>query len=203
MGIDTHDIPRYTIYTHGRVRPTGGTSAASIGRPLPSVRGRALGEEVALFMSTYVNKVDRKGRVSVPATFRAQIQISGQSFLGVVTYPLLDQEALEGTSIDRMQAISAALDALDAAQEQQDLATMIFGQSQQLAFDPEGRILLPEPFVAHTHITESAVFVGLGLTFQIWEPGRFAAHRAALLERARRQGTRLPPLGSLGVRPRQ
>jgi MraZ protein len=179
----------------------GGTSAASIGRPLPSVHGRALGEEVALFMSTYVNKVDRKGRVSVPATFRAQI--TGQSFPGIVAYPLAEQEALEATGIDRMEAISAALDELDEPQQQQDLATIIFGRSQHLAFDPEGRILLPEPFVAHTQITESAVFVGLGMTFQIWEPGRFAAHEAALLERVRRQGTRLPPLGSLGARRRQ
>jgi MraZ protein len=150
-------------------------------------------------MSTYVNKVDRKGRVSVPATFRAQIQPSGQGFFGIVAYPypLIEQEALEATTIDRMEAVSAALDALDAPEEQQDLLTMIFGQSQQLAFDPEGRILLPEPFVAHTHITETAAFVGLGMTFQIWEPGRFAAHQAALQERARRQGTRLPPLGTL------
>jgi MraZ protein len=181
----------------------GGTSAASIGRPLPSVRGRALGEEVALFMSTYVNKVDRKGRVSVPATFRAQIQMTAQSFPGVVAYPLVDQEALEASGIDRMEAIAAALDDLDEPQQQQDLATMIFGRSQHLSFDPEGRILLPEPFVAHTQITESAVFVGLGATFQIWEPGRFAAHEAALLERARRQGTRLPPIGSLVTRRRQ
>jgi MraZ protein len=179
----------------------GGTSAAPIGRPLPSVHGQALGEEVALFMSTYVNKVDRKGRVSVPATFRAQI--TGQSFPGVVAYPLLEEEALEATSIDRMEAISAALDAFEEPVAQRDLATLIFGQSQHLAFDPEGRILLPETFVAHTHITDSAVFVGLGQTFQIWEPDRFAVHREALLERARRQGARLPPLGSLGVRGRQ
>ena len=174
-----------------------------VGRPLPSVRGRALGEEVALFMSTFVNKVDRKGRVSVPATFRLQIQNTAQSFPGIVAYPLVEQEALEATTIDRMQAISAALDELDEAQQRQELATIIFGRSHHLAFDPEGRILLPEPFVAHARITENAAFVGLGETFQIWEPERFAAHEAALLDRARREGTRLPPLGSLLARRRQ
>ena len=55
----------------------------------------------------------------------------------------------------------------------------------------------------YAHITESAAFVGLGPTFQIWEPYRFAEHEAALLDRARRQGTRLPPLGSLAGRRRQ
>ena len=179
----------------------GGTSAVPIGRPLPSVHGRALGEEVALFMSTYVNKVDRKGRVSVPATFRTAI--ADQSFDGIVAFPSLDYEALEAAGIDRMEAVSAGLDELEQPDEQQSLATLILARSQRLPFDPEGRIVLPEKFTMHAHITESAAFVGLGPTFQIWEPNRFAEHEAALLDRARRQGMRMPPLGSLVGRRRQ
>jgi MraZ protein len=152
-------------------------------------------------MSTFVNKVDRKGRVSVPATFRAQVQLPGQSFLGVVAYPMHEEEALEATSIDRMEAMSAALDQIAAAQQKQDLAEMIFAQSQQLSFDPEGRILLPEPFITYAHITESAAFVGLGRIFQIWEPARYAAHRGAITERTRREGMQLPALGNPGARP--
>ena len=179
----------------------GGTSAVPIGRPLPSVHGRALGEEVALFMSTYVNKVDRKGRVSVPATFRTAI--SDQSFDGIVAFPSLDYEALEAAGIDRLEAVSSGLVELEKPDEQQILATLILARSQRLPFDPEGRIVLPEKFTAHAHITESAAFVGLGPTFQIWEPNRFAEHEAALLDRARRQGMRMPPLGSLVGRRRQ
>ncbi len=181
--------------------PTGGTSAVPIGRPLPSVHGRALGEEVALFMSTYVNKVDRKGRVSVPATFRAAV--AGQSFAGIVAFPSFESEALEATGIERMEAISAGLDELEQPEEQQRLATLILARSQQLPFDTEGRIVLPENLVSHANITESAAFVGLGPTFQIWEPKRFADHEATMLDGARRQGTRMPPLGSLLARRRQ
>jgi MraZ protein len=115
----------------------------------------------------------------------------------------LDYEALEATGIDRMEAVSAALDELEQPDEQQSLATLILARSQRLPFDPEGRIVLPEKLAAHAHITESAAFVGLGPTFQIWEPDRFAEHEAALLERTRRQGTRMPPLGSLTGRRRQ
>ena len=179
----------------------GGTSAVPIGRPLPSVHGRALGEEVALFMSTYVNKVDRKGRVSVPATFRTAL--ADLSFDGIVAFPSLDYEALEATGIDRMEAIATRLDELEQPEEQQSLATLILARSQRLPFDPEGRIVLPERFAAHARITESAAFVGLGPSFQIWEPNRFAEHEAALLDRARRQGTRMPPLGSLAGRRHQ
>jgi MraZ protein len=156
---------------------------------------------VALFMSTYVNKVDRKGRVSVPATFRTAL--ADQSFDGIVAFPSLDYAALEATGIDRMEAVSAGLEELEQPDEQQSLATLILARSQRLPFDPEGRIVLPEKFTAHTHITESAAFVGLGSSFQIWEPNRFTEHEAALLDRARRQGTRMPTLGSLVGRRRQ
>jgi MraZ protein len=159
-----------------------------------------LGEKVALFMSTYVNKVDRKGRDSVPATFRAVL--NDQSFEGIVAFPSLDYDALEATGIDTMEAISAGLDEIEQPEEQQGFATLILARSQRLPFDPEGRIILPEKFAAHAHITESAAFIGLGSTFQIWEPGRFAAHEATLLERSRRAGTRMPSLGSLAGRRR-
>jgi len=102
-----------------------------------------------------------------------------------------------------MEAVSAGLDELEQPDEQQSLATLILARSQRLPFDPEGRIVLPEKFTMHAHISESAAFVGLGPTFQIWEPNRFAEHEAALLDRARRQGMRMPPLGSLISRRRQ
>ena len=80
---------------------------------------------------------------------------------------------------------------------------MLFAPSQPLPFDPEGRIVLPEILTEHAHIIESAAFVGLGKSFQIWEPNRFADHQAMLRERARRQGTRLPPLGRPAERRRE
>jgi MraZ protein len=178
----------------------GGTSAASIGRPLSSVHGRALGEEVALFMSTYVNKVDRKGRVSVPATFRAQLM--GSAYQGIAAYPLFDEEVLEAAGVDRMQAMSDASDDPGQSPEQRQLYRLVLGRAQLLPFDPEGRILLPERFVAHAHLTDSAAFVGQGPTFQIWEPDRLAAEEAAAAERVLRQGIRMGPLdgGAAGRR---
>jgi len=152
-------------------------------------------------MSTYVNKVDRKGRVSVPATFRTAL--ADQSFDGIVAFPSLDCDALEATGIDTMEAISAGLDELEQSEEQQGLATLILARSARLPFHPEGRIILPEKFSVHAHITENAAFVGLGSTFQIWEPDRFAAHESSLLERTRRPGTRMPSLGRLASRRRQ
>ena len=145
---------------------------------------------MALFLSTFVNKVDRKGRVSVPASFRTAL--AGLSFPGVVVFRSFKLTALEGSGIDRMEEMSARIDALDEFSEDRDALSSIFADAQQLAFDGEGRIVLPEALCAHAGITENAAFVGLGRTFQIWEPQRFERHRDELRERARRQGTTLP-----------
>ena len=145
---------------------------------------------MALFLSTFVNKVDKKGRVSVPAPFRTAL--AQQTFSGIIAFRSFKLPAIEGSGIDRMEEMSARIDALDEFSEDRDALSSIFADAQQLAFDGEGRIVLPEALCAHAGITENAAFVGLGRTFQIWEPQRFERHRDELRERARRQGTTLP-----------
>ena len=153
-----------------------------------------------LFLSTFVNKVDRKGRVSVPATFRAAV--ADQNFPGIVVFPSFKYEALDGSGIKRMEEMSERLNTLDEFSEEHENLGVLFASSQALPFDTEGRIVLPENLAVYAHITDSAAFVGLGKSFQIWEPGRFADHQAMLRERARQQGARLPPLGGAPERRR-
>jgi len=150
---------------------------------------------VALFLSTYVNKVDRKGRVSVPAPFRAAI--AAQSFAGIVVFPAINLAALEASGIDRMEELSSRINALPDFSEERDAISAIFPDTQQLPFDGEGRIILPPKLAAHAGIVieGNAAFVGLGSTFQIWEPERFERHQQQRRERAR--GLTLParPVG--------
>jgi MraZ protein len=155
-----------------------------------------------MFLSTYVNKVDRKGRVSVPATFRASL--ADQRFPGIVVFPSYKYPALDGNGIDRMEELIARLDTIEEfSDEHENLAALMFASSQRLPFDTEGRIILPPDLAEHASITESAAFVGLGKSFQIWEPGRFSEHLTTLRERARRQGTKIPPLGGSSDRAQQ
>ena len=140
---------------------------------------------MALFLSTFVNKVDRKGRVSVPATFRAVL--SQQSFSGVVALPSLAYAAVEGSGIDRFEQLAEGIDDLNPfSDEHDDFSKAIFGKAHQLPFDGEGRIIIPENLLAHAGITERAAFVGQGRRFQIWEPYSFAEHEAQAVERAKR-----------------
>ena len=150
------------------------------------------GHVVALFLSTFVNKVDRKGRVSVPASFRAAL--TGQSFAGIIAFRSFKTAAIEASGIDRIEEMSARLDALDQFSEDNESLASIFADAQQLAFDSEGRVVLPEDFAKHAGITESAAFVGLGRTFQIWEPEAHKRHQSEMRERAKRQGMTLPAM---------
>lgn len=139
---------------------------------------------MALFVSTFVNKIDRKGRVSVPASFRAVLtEMDTQNF---AAFPSFTAPAIEGWPTAKMEELAlAANNSLDMfSPEQDDLNMLIFSSTQQFSFDSEGRIALPEEFLAHTGIVEQAAFVGKGRTFQIWRPETLAEHLAETRKRA-------------------
>lgn len=152
---------------------------------------------MALFIDTFVNKVDGKGRVSVPASFRAAL--NGQSFHGIVALPLFKYRAVLCGGIDFMERLSAEVNQVALfSDEQDDLAHNLFADSKQLPFDGEGRIVLPEVLARHAGIDGLVAFVGRGPTFEIWEPQAFEAHKTAARQRAREKGLtlRLRPEGS-------
>jgi MraZ protein len=154
---------------------------------------------MALFLSTFVNKVDKKGRVSVPAPFRAAL--AGQAFAGIIAFRSYKFPALDGCGADRMDSLSRSMDDLDLfSQQQDDLATTIFADAHQLPFDTDGRIVLPEALAKHADITDRAAFVGRGAMFQIWNPEAFLRFQDEARARAKKAGAtlRLRPPASGG-----
>ncbi|MHA1113515.1 MAG: division/cell wall cluster transcriptional repressor MraZ [Alphaproteobacteria bacterium] len=145
---------------------------------------------MALFLSTYVNKVDKKGRISVPAPFRAAL--AGQTFNGIVAFRSHKLSALEASGIDRMERLSASLDDLDMFSDaHDDLTAAIFADAHQLPFDGEGRVTLAPELADFLGIEDSAALVGRGPTFQIWEPEAFGRYQAEARARNRDQGLTL------------
>lgn len=147
------------------------------------------------FVSNFTNRLDAKGRVSIPASFRAILARDG--YEGLYVHRALDLTALDAGG----HALRATIDDMLArfspfSDEWELLSTALNGASEVLKVDPEGRILLSESLKTHAGIGEAVTFVGLGHKFQIWAPERFDAH----LETAR---TRLRDikrmLGSQGV----
>ena len=129
-----------------------------------------------MFLSTYENKLDRKGRVSVPASFRSYL--SNLGFNGVICYPSFNNQCIEAWPQDRIEKISNAIDSLNPFEEKKDyFATSILSESINLQFDSEGRISLTSKLLKHAKIKNSMLFVGQGKTFQIWEPTIFEKFR--------------------------
>ena len=125
-----------------------------------------------MFLSTYENKLDKKGRVSVPASFRSYL--SNLGYNGVICYPSFNNQSIEAWPQDRVEKISNSIDTLTPFEENRDFfATSILSESANLQFDGEGRISLTPKLLKHAKIKNSMVFVGQGKTFQIWEPTIF------------------------------
>ena len=125
-----------------------------------------------MFLSSYENKIDKKGRVSVPATYRSFLNSMGYN--GFISYPSFNHLALEACSQDRIEKLSNTIDTLNPFEEKRDyFATSVLSESENLQFDTEGRVSIPEKLLNHAKIKESVLFVGLGKTFQIWEPKNF------------------------------
>jgi len=129
------------------------------------------------FVSTFTNKIDAKGRVSVPVTFRNVLAKDGLE--GIYCYPSLDDDALDAGGQRLVNKIQHLLEALAPYSDERDhLAMALFGASEIIGLDQDGRIVLPERLRDYAGITSHVTFVGLGDKFQLWQPARFDAEFA-------------------------
>jgi MraZ protein len=155
------------------------------------------------FVSHYMLRLDAKGRVSVPAPFRTVLARDG--FEGLYCHPALDRPALDAGGNALLTEIEALVTGYSPYSDQREqFALSLYGTSETLKIDGEGRIVLTEPLKAHAGITDAATFVGLGHKFRIWEPGRFRAELAEATEKVRafkrELGTRMAAAKPLGAR---
>ena len=135
---------------------------------------------MALFLSTIVNKIDNKGRVSIPAPFRSGL--ADQSFFGIVAFPSYQLSAIDACGIDRMEALSKSIDQIDNPDEI-ELASLSFAEAVQLAIDDDGRVVLPKKLSSHAQITNNILFVGKGPTFQMWNPENYEKTQKSISKR--------------------
>jgi len=135
------------------------------------------------FIGTFVNKIDAKGRISVPAPFRAVLQ--AKNLGGVACYPALTGPCIEGCGLDRIEAMVETLpDQPIPGLDEDAIAHLIFASARELPFDGGGRIVLPAEFLKKAALTDQGAFVGKGRTFQIWNPSDLERAQAEMFERA-------------------
>lgn len=145
------------------------------------------------FVSNFTNRLDSKGRVSIPAPFRGVLAKDG--FEGLYVHPSLNAQALDCGGNALMKEIETVLGRYGTYTEEHDLySTALMGTSEVLKVDPEGRVILTDGLKAYAGIANEVTFVGHGHKFQIWEPGRFQTHlveaRNQLRELRRQLGVR-------------
>jgi len=143
-----------------------------------------------MFLSSFENKLDKKGRVSVPATYRSHL--SSMGYNGFISYPSFNHLALEACSLDRIEKLSNTIDSLNPFEEKRDyFATSVLSESVNLQFDTEGRVSLTEKLLDHAKIKNNILFVGLGKTFQIWEPKIFEKFKITARKQAYQNRSKL------------
>ena len=126
-----------------------------------------------LFLSNFTNKIDKKGRVSVPANFRAVIK-QQEDFQGIVAYGSFTNDAIAASGMSYVEHLNHTIEDFDPYSEEKDaFATAILGSSYQLNFDCDGRILLTEELINLAKLTDKALFIGKGKSFEIWQPNDF------------------------------
>lgn len=139
---------------------------------------------MALFTGTYENKVDKKGRVSLPAPFRDRL--SGGPERVFYIFPAPSCEGLEAGDEAYMERIAEAIeDQAEVFSVEEDALGQIIADALPVQYDSTGRFILPKRFLDHTGIDETALFVGKAKRFQIWNPVAYADHAAIARERAK------------------
>ena len=155
-----------------------------------------------MFLSTVTNSLDAKGRVSVPADFRATISETPSKlpFDGIVVWPSLDGSYLEGGGISLLEDFQNSLDQREHYDEaRSSLQYMIFSSARQLAFDSGGRVSLPKDLHEYAGLNGKVTFVGLGRRFEIWSPKALEARKEGLLALARESRHLLKTIPSGGA----
>jgi MraZ protein len=126
---------------------------------------------VSDFIGRYLNKVDKKGRVSVPAGWRPSLM--GKDFSGIIAQSSLSEKAIDAYPRNYLELLQNKLDLNDPLLEENEYeSTVLFGGSV-LSFDSEGRVVLSNLLRQEINVISEALFVGMGRRFRIWSPKIF------------------------------
>lgn len=125
-----------------------------------------------LFLGSYVNKIDAKGRLATPARFRRALDVEKSA--AIYCIPSTDEACLECGGADYIETLMASIAALDPfSRERRSLERTVTARITEVSLDKEGRVILPQHLRDHASLNGEALFAGLGHSFQIWNPAEF------------------------------
>jgi MraZ protein len=134
------------------------------------------------FFGQFLQRVDAKHRVAVPASFRQAIG-EAQLRKGLVLTRGFDRclYLFPAGAWDLVTGEFASV--LFKGRDARMLERLFLGEAVELAADPAGRIVLPGPLRAMAGLGERALFLGASSRIEIWEPARWQALEKPAIER--------------------
>ncbi len=138
-----------------------------------------------VFIGRHENKIDTKGRMSIPADFRKVLD-GGDQTREPGSFPRLhlilgDERRgyLEGMTMQRVATIRRQIMRMKPRDPRRiDLEELFYINSVQLAVDETGRIVVPPAARRKLDLGERALVLGRGESFEIWDPDtREASYR--------------------------
>jgi MraZ protein len=151
------------------------------------------------FLGTHTNKLDAKGRVSIPAPFRAALRPTAEVGAPLILRRSHKHPCIEGWPAEAFAKLAQPLDELGLfSSDHEDLAAALYADAHASEPDKEGRIVLPADLVGHATLGDNVMFIGLGKLFQIWDPAAGEQFRIAARDRA---SALTLPGASRGARP--
>jgi MraZ protein len=130
-----------------------------------------------LFNGNALNAVDAKGRLSIPAFIRAVVERRSDAKAIVIgaheADPCLtayDRGYAKTLHAENERRRLQEEDKGGDSQSHYSRARRTFGLTEDVPYDPSGRIILPPMMRRKGRIEDLALFVGVGGTFEIWNP---------------------------------
>lgn len=151
-----------------------------------------------LFLSTFEHRIDKKGRLSVPAPFRSVLERRRDP---LYLFKSLTEPCLEGCGPERIGQIVDAIDSMDSLSAEVATLQTMLSSAQEMKLDSEGRIMLNADFMAFAELDNAALYAGIGRSFQIWLPSRYRSREADARIRAKTTGLPRLHLGQSSQNP--
>lgn len=125
-----------------------------------------------MFLGEYAHTIDDKGRLTLPAKFRAELAA------GVVVTRGIDK-CLFAFPMDQWNALAEQVSHLPLTESQaRDFRRLLFSGAADAELDKQGRVLLPQYLREYAGLTGDVIVAGLNTHMEIWSPDAWNSARA-------------------------
>lgn len=120
-----------------------------------------------MFIGQYNNKMDVKGRLSMPVKFREEI---GTKF--IITRGL--DSCLFGYSLKEWQKIENKIKSLPITKKNaRSFQRFFFSGATEVEIDKQGRINIPKSLIDHASLEKECVVNGIANRIEIWDKAKW------------------------------